>query len=156
MEGRLQRCVFSSWFQQGDVEHGVDSGVLGEFESVVLRSLLFLNEKWSDFDLVQFLGGSSGFEVFCQKVHLIPLLKLRCHFSFVLEVVRCLGLCDSNLVTTCCMYVFELFGSDHRWVQLGIVVGFHEQVWVFAEICEERRCADGIGKAVVERELCHG
>lgn len=138
------------------MDHGVDSGVFGELESVILRSPLFLNEKWSDLDLVQFLGGSSGLEVFCQKIHLISLLKLRCHFSFVLEVFRCLCLCDSDLVSACCVYVFQLLGSNHRWVEPRVFVGFHEQVWVFAEVREERGGADGFGVTVIERELCHG
>jgi len=84
----------------------VDSSVLRELQSVILRTLLFLNEKWSDFHLVKFLSGSSCFEVFGQKIHLIPLLKLRRHFAFILEVGRSPFLCGLDLVSISIMNVF--------------------------------------------------
>jgi hypothetical protein len=54
------------------VEYRVNFSVLRELYSIVLGTSLFLNEKRSDFDLVQLLSGPSCFEVLCQKVHLIP------------------------------------------------------------------------------------
>jgi hypothetical protein len=47
------------WFQQGNVEHGVDLCILGQIESIVDCANLLRNEKWSDFNFVQFLRWSS-------------------------------------------------------------------------------------------------
>jgi len=98
MKGGLDGCGRVRRFQERYVEDRMYVCILGEFEAIVLWSTSFGNQKWSDFDLIQFFGHSSCFEVFGVEVHLIPLLKLRCRFSFALQLScnAILGLCDSG------------------------------------------------------------
>ena len=55
MERCLQRGVGVCGFQQGYVEYWMDLGVWWKFKSVADCSFLFGNQKWSDFDMIQFL-----------------------------------------------------------------------------------------------------
>ena len=81
---RLQQRILICQFQQRYIKHRMYFSVLREFKSVVLRSLLFLNTKRSDFNLVQFFSRSLYLKVLSQKIHLILLFKLRRCFSLIL------------------------------------------------------------------------
>ena len=55
VERGLQRGARVCGFQQGYMEHWMDLCVRWKLESVANCALLFGNQKWSDFDVIQFL-----------------------------------------------------------------------------------------------------
>ena len=76
LEWGIQMC----WFQQRYVEYWVYPSVLWEVQLVIEFSLLPLDQKWSDLDVIQFLRSSFRLQVLRQKIYLTPLFQLRCRF----------------------------------------------------------------------------
>lgn len=128
--------------------------VWGKFESVVLRSFDFCNQKWSDFDLIQFLRWSPSLEVLCEEVDLIPLFKLRCHFPLVAEIscsrfLSCIDVVDALVVD-----VLKVFDYDHCFLRVWPFSSSHKHIGVFSEVREEWADLGRCRFFVVQSHLC--
>jgi len=80
MECCLERGVGVCWFQERYMKYWVDSCILWQFQSVVKIASFLSDQKRSDLHVIQLLASSLGFQILCEKVDLIPLLKQRCRF----------------------------------------------------------------------------
>jgi len=82
LEWRFRVC----WFQHVDVESWVDFCIGWKVKCERNWSFLVENQKRSDLDVVEPFVGSLGAKILREQVNFIPLLQLRCRFSFLVDI----------------------------------------------------------------------